>query len=418
MFESCIEKILRGPWHFIQLRGNILSHEDIDRGDVDFLGNVKSINALIAASYQWVVNELCHVHICARKFGKKVLILYSPDGTHRLVLDLWYSLPQLSGTHVPLVYDAVAQFVKPYTVGSSISRFDIDIEACIYLHHLVVKKKDLTLENNLTRLNHYINTCKDSSVKENLQRTFEKRQVDRKALSESLSMILKIVDPSKTKLANNFIRHLKQRANGGILCIMGCDGVGKTSLANAIVKSIPSPAKSLRGKRLYRRSLLYKFFVWLLRPVFPLREKFDEFFVPFIYLRSCLGLGALRIFRGKRLYIIDRNVVDFLLLSRKTDKPRWSIFKFLGSFFGVRIPTVHCIADFDVVSMRKQEMSIEGHKLYDQMMFDHFAHRNPTDYTLFNNGRDLKSSCRTLSSIILSKEYPLSPSVKIRKNNS
>lgn len=416
MIEQCIEQILTGPWQFVQLRGKLLSAEDVDRGDVDFLGNMESINALLSASYQWVADGLCHVHIGARKFGKKVLILYSLDGAHRLIFDLWYSLPQLKGTNIPLVYDAIAQSLDPSTTDCSVSRFDADIEACVYLHHLAAKKKDLTLEHNWKRLQGYMNRCKNSVVLQCLKRVSESHQVDGQTLSETLNLIQDVVDVDKATLKNDCIKRLRQRESGSFLCIMGCDGVGKTSLANAMAECVQPQAKSFRGKRLYRRSLLYKLFVKLLRRRFPLREQFDEFFVFFVYLRACLGLDMKQFFKRKHLFFIDRNLIDFLFIKRKTDDPHWSNFYRLSSVFGKRIPTVHCIADFETVSGRKQEMTAKGHAVYDRTMFEHFAHRNPTDYTLFNNAGDLNISRDALLNIVMGREYPLSPRFKVRKN--
>ena len=83
---------------------------------------------------------------------------------------------------------------------------------------------------------------------------------------------------------------------------------------------------------------------------------------------------------------------------------------------GERIPTVHCIADFETVAARKQEMSAHGHAAYDKMMFDHFSRRNPTDYTLFNNTHDLVTSRDALLNIIMSSEYPLVSHFKVRKD--
>jgi hypothetical protein len=417
MLEQCIEKILTGPWHFIQLRGEPLSEGDVDRGDVDFLGNPESIGALLAATYEWVAAGLCHVHISARKFGKKALVLYTPDGKHRLILDLWYALPQLQGTSAALVYDAIDTAALISSEGCSIFRFSMEVEASIYLHHLAAKKKDLSQPHTIERLQGYRSACQRDVVVRGLNRVVEQQRVDDVTLSETLEIIGGVVDFSGVTLKNDCTKRLRQRG-GGFLCIMGCDGVGKTSLANALAASVSPEAKSFRGKRLYRRSLMYKLMVKLLRRKFPMREQFDEFFVFFVYLRACFGLRAKQLFARSQLYFIDRNLVDFLFVNRKTDHPQWSSVYPLHSMFGKRIPTVHCIADFETVSARKQEMTAQGHACYDRMMFEHFSGRNPTDYTLFNNGGELDASRDALLNILLADEYPLSARFKVRKDRS
>lgn len=416
MLELCIKEILNGPWNFIQLRGEPLSTKDIDCGDIDFLGNMKSIDALFLASYRWVRQGLCHIHISARKFGKKALILYSPDGRHRLILDLWYSLPQLMGTKVPLTYEAIVSATNTSPEGPSISRLPVDIEACVYLHHLAAKKKNLTKEHNLSRLDNYLNRCENALVLRCVENVKAAKQVNSQTLSETLEIVLKIVDVKKTKQDNDHIKRLRQRTNGKFLCIMGCDGVGKTSLGDELAKNVTPPAKSFRGKRLYRRALTYKLFVKVLRPMFPLREQFDEFFVLPIYIRACFGLFLKQLFSHNNLFFFDRNLVDFLYIKRKTDNPSWSRYSRLSALCGKRVPTVHCIADFEIVTARKQEMTFQGHSLYDKSMFKHFSSRSPTEYTLFNNSDKLPSSRDALLNIILSSEYPLSSRFKVRKN--
>ncbi|PLY00271.1 MAG: hypothetical protein C0622_09170 [Desulfuromonas sp.] len=287
MLETCIDNILSGPWRFVQLRGAPLSTTDINRGDVDLLGSPEAIDALITECFKWVKSGYCHLHVGARKFGKKVLLLYSLDGTRKLHFDLWYSLPQLVGSKTPLTFAAMESHID-YTTGCSIGRFQVDLEACIYLHHLAAKKKDFKIKHNYERLDGYIDTCHELLVLDCLKQARTTARIDEPILNETRSLILNVLDIDKTKLLNDCRKRL--RGSQRLLCIMGCDGVGKTSLAQALAEKNLPRAKSFRGKRLYRSSLLYKLMVTIFRPSLEMREQLDEFFAGPIYLRACFGL--------------------------------------------------------------------------------------------------------------------------------
>ncbi|PLX98577.1 MAG: hypothetical protein C0622_11595, partial [Desulfuromonas sp.] len=113
-----------------------------------------------------------------------------------------------------------------------------------------------------------------------------------------------------------------------------------------------------------------------------------------------------QITKRKRIMIYDRNLADFLCLDSKTDRPKWSKYYPLTNIFGKRTPTVHCIADFASIESRKLEITREGHRRYDEMMFEHFSRRSPTEYTLFNNNGSFETSLTALQNIVSGREYP------------
>jgi hypothetical protein len=60
---------------------------------------------------------------------------------------------------------------------------------------------------------------------------------------------------------------------------------------------------------------------------------------------------------------------------------------------------VHCVANFEVIQSRKDEMTREGHAAYDQDMGGTFSGRCPTDYLSFNNSGGLADSAAALERI-------------------
>ena len=184
---------------------------------------------------------------------------------------------------------------------------------------------------------------------------------------------------------------------------MGCDGSGKTTL----IRHLAARSAQLRpyvGKRLYRNSLLYKTLVTLIRPLlFTSRDRFDDLLAPFNYLLASLTLQALLFLEKDTTIAFDRSLIDFLMINRKTDNPRWHKQSWLSHVLGRRIPTFHLITPYESLTRRKQEITAAGHRQYDNAIFSLLAHRIPTDYTLFYNGGDVKNSTIALERIISSR---------------
>lgn len=418
MLAKCIDEIHSGPWHFIQLRDTLLSADDIDGGgDVDLLGSLESIHSLLDRCYQWVQKGWCHVQIRSRKFGQKLVTLYSFDGKQCLVLDLWYSLPQLVGTKSRLTYAALSDKITQHEKGQSISRFPVDLEACIYLHHAAAKKKDLQMDHQQKRLNDFLGRCSDPVVIKCLQDVVANNSVGKNITEKTLEIILSHMDQScEPHSSKMFLEHLQVHPRKNFVCIMGCDGVGKTTLSKLLARRLKPHSKSFRSKRLYRKSLIYNVLWYLQKSKFANREHFEEHYAFFVYLRASMSLAFKRFVKRRKLQLCDRNLVDFLYLDRKTDNPVWSRHLRLASLVGKRIPTIHCVASYEVISSRKQELTVKGHEKYDKDMFEYFSRRNPTEYLLFNNTSSLEESCDALQRLIFSQPYPIGKQFKHRSS--
>jgi hypothetical protein len=186
-----------------------------------------------------------------------------------------------------------------------------------------------------------------------------------------------------------------------MLTFMGCDGCGKTTLSRTMAARRPDIHGVYTGKHLYRKSILYKLLVALVRPLlFQKREKFDDTVAPLAYLLACTRLRLKLLLPRKGKVLIDRSLPDFLMLDRKSDTPRFSSWQWLIRLFGARLAHVHFVVPYDRLLERKREMTRAGHQIYDDAMFHHFTRRTPTDYLVFDNQRPLEESAAALSRIL------------------
>jgi hypothetical protein len=409
---ECVDNFHLGPWTFIQLRGTPLSPAYIDDDDCDLLCDIQAINSLFRTIYSWVLEGKCHVHIASRRPDKYELCIYSIDGCHRFKCDLWINLWQLDKGRRKLVFADCLQFIVPQ--GSQIKRLPIELEAALYIQHILTKRKTIHKPSTKQRLKQYIDELKTND-NENLVSHLQEILNSGKASDNDNQFTLKIIDSNiHPKNKSNPIDTLKKIRNKlheaslaaprktKLISIMGCDGVGKTTLANTLSDSTPYITRVFTGKHLYRKSIIHKLAVIFIRPLLlQSREKFDESLAPWVYIRACIGI---RIRHWKQpantVLLIDRSIFDFLYLDRKTDQPKFSRFKFLSRAFGKRIPTIHCIASHDNVSKRKLEITAKGHTMYDRDMFNFFSNISPVNYLAFNNDRSLEDGVNALRQIL------------------
>jgi hypothetical protein len=404
----CVERIASGPWSFVQLRGDTFGPSHIDGDDVDLLGTLDSVQSLCDAAFEWARAGECHLRVIARDRFKTALSLISINGEHRLDLDLWIELWQIDNRHSCLRYEDCENHLE--NLQGTIRRLPLPLETAVYIHHLVSKRKNLSGESTRERLAGYESACAN---------------IEEPDLADAVANIRTHaeIDASRTKpfdvLIHHSFPHFQRRKGPSFLwkkflstwphiprrtwliSVMGCDGAGKTTLANQLVNDDPSIGGVLTGKHLYRKSIFYKLTVIFIRPLlFQSRERYDETIAPFVYLRACLGLRFKLWKHRDHLWLIDRSILDFLMVDRKSDVPRFSRFLWLARFFGVRIPVIHCVLPYERVIERKQEVTEAGHDAYDTLMFRELSRRVPTDYVVFNNSGSLDDSALAAASIL------------------
>lgn len=406
---SCLERLQSGPWTFVQLRGQPLGTDDIDGDDVDLLGTEESVDLLLQECYRWVQTGDCHVRIERRRPEKVELTLYSSDGVHSVLFDLWMEVWQINRRKQCLRFEDVSGCL---TEEEGLRRMTMGVEVCAYVQHLICKKKDLSRSEVKKRLEFYrekLGEAGEVDLNDDLDDILTQGEIADNVEADTLAYLqaqLGIAPTSSAGRKRGFRRHwrdifLAPPRRTSFLSLMGCDGSGKTSLGHRLVEELDEVEKVFTGKHLYRKSLLYKLAVIFVRPLtFRSREKFDEVLAPLVYLRACLGLEIKRWRAGEKLTVIDRNLIDFLYLDRKSDRPRFSRFGWLARILGRRIPVVHCLVPYEELVKRKKEMTEQGHRLYDEEMHAHLSACVPTSYFLFNNAGELDESVAALSLLV------------------
>lgn len=408
--QRCAEHIEQGPWQLIRLRGTASLVEMIDQDDVDLLGSRDDFHKILDAAYSWVRANECHLRITASSHDKISLYLISLDGMHRLTFDLWINLWQIDKRQKCLRFDQCIGSCP--SSSNSLLRMPPLLEACIFVHHLISKRKDCSSPKQIARLEYYRQCCVsiDAKLADLLDQAIRSHSISDALESHTLHLLEKeLTFASSSALAF----HLHRIGNGLpriwhhtpkkliMLAIMGCDGSGKTTLSRQLKLHDPQIAQLYTGKHLYRKWIIYKLLVIFLRPLlFQKREKFDDTLAPLIYLLACMRLWWKRVFHRKGVTLIDRSIVDFLMLDRKSDRPHFSRCLGLTRLIGIRLPHVQVIVSFDQLRERKLEMTETGHPIYDELMFQHFARRFPTDHTVFSNQSTLENATSALLHIV------------------
>lgn len=405
---AVLRELEHGPWRLIQLRGVPIGEASIDQGDVDFLATRQSVELLLQVAFSWVAGGRCHLRVRARTRNKTTLVLISRDGLHTVHLDLWMQLWQIGDARGYLRYESFAH-LQPQT--GAIERLPQAVEAALYLHHLSAKRKDLKRPQVLQRLAVYAEACTaDPQLGGALAHTAADGRLPPDALAIADQVLgeagVQPTFPGPARWATKLSDEIAAAWLGPprvvrCVAVTGCDGSGKTTLARAMAAPGGVASKVSVGKRLYRNSLVYKLAVLVVRPFLRQgRERFDDTMAPWNYLRASAALRLQLALQRAPLWLIDRSLMDFLVVDRKTDRPRLHRAAWLARLFGRRIPVVHLLVPGEALQARKAEMTRDGQKLYDQLMFAGMALRWPTDYCLFYNGGEVAGSKQALGDML------------------
>lgn len=448
-FRDVVRGILHGPWELIQLRGRSLrdylnSDEWPLEEDVDLLGTEESIMRLIQAAHEWCQQGLIHFSVDRRRHRKIRLVLYSYDACQQIAFDLWIAIPQLpkirsravgeSSESRLLKADGCLRFedcrhlISPPANtedhGESVVRLPVIEEFCLYVCHLEAKRKDLNSASVSARLIDYRRKLSESGADGFAilaQTLLDDRKLDAATVLNCGSHVYRSLfkarpadesSPDRKETLRSWLlfRWLQPPRDHRFVFVTGCDGSGKTAVCQQMKHDWPDVYEVMTGKHLYRKSWFYKMLVILVRPLlFQDRERFDETLSSLAYLLATSRLRIKSLFakllqQHSRVVLIDRSLLDILIVGRKSDKPRLSTTAGLRNLFGLRYPVVHLHVPESTVLKRKQEMTAEAQRTWNELVFDTLTGTGPVRYIGLNNSGEL-SSAATVLNLILNGKY-------------
>jgi len=415
---QCLREISSEGPTFVLLLESSLDERCVNDRDIDLLGTTTAVESLLVACFSWAQSGRCHFRVTRKREGNVGLALFSRCGKFRIQFDLFTELWQLNGGRCGLRFEDVAHLLPPGQPG--FVRLPVPVEAAIYLHKYVVKRRSIESNRIRQRLNGYSSACRQAGAMESaddLDAVLQYGRVEPAALIRAIQLLRSYnVVPSLTNSWQSMRRHWIARwrrwwfgvtRHPAVISFMGCDGAGKTSLSEGLSKesSLPVILKPFVGRNLYRKSLIYRLFGSFVRRSLSInRDRFDEKCCLPLYLQAAGHLRRKVYWRqllgSQKLLVMDRTLVDLLYTQRLSDEAKFGRWVRLADYFGIRLPTVHFVVDFERLHARKAECSEIAHRQYDEDMFWFHVRRVPTDYTVFSNCGTFDDSKTALTHVI------------------
>jgi hypothetical protein len=402
------------PSRLVLLRETALDSSCINHGDIDLFGTESATEQLIERAFELVRDGRCHMRVVRTNPDKIQLQLYSLDLKRRILFDLWINLWQLEGGTRCIRLDDVAEHVPD---DAAIARMPVELEASLYIQHLVAKNRNLGMTEVRRRLGFYELACRESGLSalaDVLASICRSGVILPEQLSQSADTIRRATSEAPWRLhprrrRSRLRRRLRARAmlnaTSRVVAVVGSDGVGKTSIANGVADGT-GQFSVLVGKQLYRGTLLFRGLYRLNSLTLKwTQERIDEAFAPIAFGLSCLRLRVLlrwrRWTRKRGVLILDRFLPDFLYVKRKTDRPKFARLARWLLPFGVQASVVHLLLPYESLQERKQEFTREGHARYDEDMMRTYCGADLCDYLAFHNDGEIKEVVEALRGHIL-----------------
>jgi thymidylate kinase len=384
----------------------------VDHGDIDLLVAVDAVPALLDR-----VDEVASargLHYRLRRSGpQKVGVqLFSADMTHSVKLDLWEQLWQIFGGRSFLVFEDVESSVL--ADDGPLPRLPAVLEAAIYVQHLAVKARNPSEHANAARLAGMAERCADDrALADALEGCATATEVPtatvtlaenrlRSASGESLER--RGAATRRRTIPQRLHRRRLERRTLGASALVGVDGCGKTSLGEIVADRLG--LRTYLTKDAYRRSWLFRGIYKINRSTFKRPyEPIDNLLTPLTHATAAWRLPRV----ADDDTVLDRYLGDFLVVDRKSDRPRFSRVTALLSNVHRPCRVIHIRASWATISSRKDEVSEKGHQWYDQSMLRYYRSLPVMDYVAFRNDGELAPAADALERFMVSARPGTAP---------
>lgn len=381
-------------------------------GDYDFVTSQENIDAILQVLFDLATASQCNFVINRVKYGKVVISLFGQTDTNPIVIEIWTYLEVRFEQTLNYLFweDVKAHLIEDPKMGYALSK---EFEALYYISHLKTKKKDLTLPLIRERLAFYIDVLKED-YPEYMEwyRTLAAdsarlKEIGTKANSALVErgILFTAQDREKAKMAKQLRRKISlHRVYSQLLRrlkitpVVGPDGVGKTSIIEALKKRSRSRIKYYRFKNLFRHNFLYQLsFPFLKRKLNAevAKNQYDDLYGEWLVTIASLRfpLLALVTFLGKRFYFSDRFFHDLILkdtrfLDRKAVlRENWKalIKKSPRTFWFLQLD-----APAEVILSRKQELNADAIRCYRKEVFRMYLEKPSRIYSYINTDNSIE----------------------------
>jgi len=414
VFKILLGNIQKAQLPLILLRPREISENISYTGDYDFFIPPMYNNELLKIVLDTAISTNSSFTVTRAKHGKIDVTLLNSIDNKSIALEIWNILSVKDPEKKTLRY-IYPQILAKYIQNNSEGKLSLslDIEALYYLSHLFTGKKKLSTPLVKERLLYYLTSLKNSNSKYHmlfndlLQNKLEIKEVAHKAnmilvdkglLALKNNLKANIVEIS-TKISSNWIR-IKRKLFSLIrlIPIIGPDGVGKTTLIEAVQKSTQKEIGVFKFKKTFRVSPIYKILFPLFRYMFKKelnvkkqigKSEVDDRYGNFVIFNALL-MYPLRLIKNlfsRKFVFIDRYFHEHLMINAR-NKAKKSALRNDWKFWLAFIPRTYIIIQLDapteVIIKRKNELDEDSIEAYRTYLFQTFLEKPFIVYCYIN----------------------------------
>jgi len=403
------------------LRYKLLDEYNAFSGDYDYITSDTNVDKILQTLFQEASDVNLNFTINRIKYGKLMIYLHSPVDDKTILLEIWTHLDVKSDNTLGYIFfEDIQSHISTNKDGSS--SLSLELESLYYISHLKSKNKKLDVPLIQTRLYYYSDFLKsdffeyyewyqilirEPSKLNEIAKKANNALVEKEILytnsnsekaSKERTVRIKI---SKHRIYSQFLKAVK------ITPVVGPDGVGKTSIIEAIKLKSKSKIKYYRFKNLFRHNMIYQITSYFLRK--KLDSKIQKNQYDDIYGSLIIRIGAIRFpllaimsFFSNKFYFTDRFFHDFIIQDTRFLDKKAKLrenYKDLLSITPNSFWFLHLDAPTDVILSRKDELNSEAIDSYRDDIFKLYLEKSPRIYTYINTSLPIENCVGALMQI-------------------